>query len=159
MSDVIATITPSILRRGFGTGAVALLGVILVWVGATTAPSFGWRIGLLGFGAFALFGAVQMWQATGLHLQLTGDELRDSAGTVLAKVDQMVSVDRGTFALKPSNGFVVVLTDRHPRAWAPGLWWRIGRRVGVGGVTSSGEAKVMAEVLAARIAMRPDQRR
>jgi hypothetical protein len=37
------------------------------------------------------------------------------------------------------------------RVWAPGLWWRFGKRVGVGGVTPAGQGKAMADVIAARI--------
>ena len=71
--------------------------------------------------------------------------MRDSSGTVLARIDEIRSVVRGTFALKPSNGFTLVLNSKKPRAWMPGLWWRLGRRVGVGGVTNAGQAKFMAE--------------
>ncbi|WP_172960982.1 hypothetical protein [Oceaniglobus roseus] len=154
MSDVIAIIAPSTPRRAFGTGALALLGLVLLWIAATTAPTLPWRLGLLAFGAVALFGAVRMWQATSRRLELTEHELRESTGRVLARVEDMRGVDRGVFAFKPSNGFVLVLDTPAPRAWAPGLWWRIGRRVGVGGVTSGTEAKVMAELLATRIAAR-----
>ena len=32
-----------------------------------------------------------------------------------------------------------------PAAWTPGIWWRLGRRIGVGGLT--GEDAAMAELL------------
>ena len=33
----------------------------------------------------------------------------------------------------------------------PGLWWRIGRRIGVGGVTPASQSKVMADLITARL--------
>ena len=152
MSDVLATVTPSPLRRILGVTVMGTLGVLLVYSALVTAPSFGWRLVLLAFGGLALAGTVRLWQATQGRVELTATQLRDSAGTVLAEMDQIVAIDRGMFAFKPSNGFVLKLAGRHPRGWAPGLWWRTSRRVGIGGVTNAHEAKAMAELLAARIA-------
>jgi len=63
-------------------------------------------------------------------------------------------VDRGVFAFKPSNGFLVRTREPSARAWRPGLWWRFGRRIGVGGVTSANQTKAMSEILAAMLAER-----
>jgi hypothetical protein len=63
-------------------------------------------------------------------------------------------VERGAFALKPSNGFTLVMKHKSPRAWAPGIWWRTGYRVGVGGVTAAGQSRFMAEQIALMIARR-----
>ena len=63
-------------------------------------------------------------------------------------------MDRGAFAFKPSNGFMLKLSRKGPFAWEPGIWWRIGRRVGVGGVTPGTPAKVMAEMIQERITRR-----
>lgn len=158
MSDIIAVITPSPIRRLFGVGVMAALGLLLLWMALVTAPSFGWRILLTGFGAFALWGAWRLWHATAHRIEMTQDVLRDTAGTHLADIDQITGIDRGTFAFKPSNGFVVRLSTSHARGWAPGLWWRLSRRIGIGGVTNAGEAKFMAELLAARIAARSPDR-
>jgi hypothetical protein len=64
---------------------------------------------------------------------------------MIVPIDQIRSVERGVFAFKPSNGFTIRLKSKAPAAWQPGLWWRAGRSVGVGGVTSSTPAKFMAE--------------
>jgi hypothetical protein len=95
-----------------------------------------------------------MWRATGLSVDLTAAGLSDSTGRIIAPLAEIRSIDRGAFAFKPSNGFLVRLKTRQPRAWAPGLWWRFGRSVGVGGVTSRDQAKLMAEFLAAMLAER-----
>jgi len=158
MSDIIATVTPSPMRRMFGVAVMGTLGVLLIYMALATAPSFGWRLVLFAFGGLALVGTMRLWQATLARVELTATELRCSTGVVLADIDQIMSIDRGIFAFKPSNGFVLKLATRHDRGWAPGLWWRTSRRLGIGGVTSAGEARFMAELLAARIAARDRQK-
>ncbi|MEJ6609340.1 MAG: hypothetical protein QNL63_06380, partial [Paracoccaceae bacterium] len=76
---------------------------------------------------------------------------------VIAYVDQIVSIDRGMLAFKPSNGFIFKVKTAQPRAWNPGLWWRFGRRVGVGGVTPGSSTKMMADIIAAKLAERTEE--
>ncbi|WP_226779241.1 hypothetical protein [Oceaniglobus trochenteri] len=154
MPQILATLTPSPVRRTLGALVMAALGALLIWMALATAPSLIWRIALLILGGLALAGMVGLWQATRARIELTETELRDTAGNRLALIDDILAIDRGAFAFKPSNGFVLKLSRPHPRGWAPGLWWRTGQRVGVGGVTGASEGKAMAEALAARIAAR-----
>ena len=97
-----------------------------------------------------------MRRATSVTLELTRQELRDTTGAVLARMDEVEALDRGMFAFKPSNGFLMRLNITKPRAWRPGLWWSLGSRVGVGGMTPAHEAKFMAEVIASLLAERED---
>ena len=154
MDEELARLQVSAPRRVFGVAVVGALGVLLVWMGVTTHPAAGFRVGLVVVGAAAIGGAVRMWQATALGLVLGRDALRDTEGRLLAEVDDIAAVDRGMFAARPSNGFVLRLSRRGERAWAPGLWWRAGRRVGVGGMTRSAEARTMADIIAALVAER-----
>ena len=89
-----------------------------------------------------------------LRLVLSPAGLTCSDGRVVADMDEIIGVDRGAFAFKPSNGFMLKLSRKGPFAWEPGIWWRIGRRVGVGGVTPGTPAKVMAEMIQERITQR-----
>jgi hypothetical protein len=148
-------LTPSPLRRWIGVGMLAALGGLLLWLAlSSSAMAPGWRAVLGAIGLGAAWGAERMWRATGLSVELTAAGLSDSNGRVIAPLAAIRSIDRGAFAFKPSNGFLVRLNAPQPRAWAPGLWWRIGRSVGVGGVTNRDEAKLMAEYLAAMLAGR-----
>ena len=97
-----------------------------------------------------------MSQATASRLILTQDTLSDADGTVLANVKDIVAVDRGMLAAKPSNGFVLRLDRGAPSAWRPGLWWRFGKRVAVGGVTSGAQTKPMADILSAMLSGAPN---
>lgn len=152
---VLAKITASAPRRAIAVVLVAALGLLVIGLAVFRPPeSLGARVFLMVVGALTL--ALADWQrrATALRIELTSTELADSSGRVLARVEDMESIDRGVFAFKPSNGFVLRLRRPGPRAWAPGLWWRVGRRVGVGGVISKTEGRNMADTISALIAER-----
>jgi hypothetical protein len=149
---VIARLYPSAPRRAFGSAILVLLGFLVLWIAMTSPPeALGWRVFMLAGGAAAIWGAVRLWQATAVGLELTTTDLREEGGRVLARMSDIRDVSRGPLAFKPSNGFLLTLDSPGPRVWAPGLWWRVGRRVGVGGVTSRDEARFMAETIASMI--------
>ncbi|MCU0911293.1 MAG: hypothetical protein MUE98_08100 [Rhodobacteraceae bacterium] len=145
---VLATLHPSPPRRWVAILLLAGLGGFLVWTALARPPeALGWRVFLLLVGAGAVYLADRLRRATEVHLVLTRQALADSAGRVLARVDDIRAVHSGTFAVKPSSGFTLRLAASGGSAWEPGLWWRIGSRVGVGGVTAGREGRYMAEVL------------
>ncbi|MFN7222446.1 MAG: hypothetical protein ACK4MS_00335 [Paracoccaceae bacterium] len=153
---VLAELRPSPPRRVVGVAILGTLGTVLIYLALAYPPTaVGWTVFLLAFGAASLWLAVRMWQCTAIGLVLTSATLSDQTGRVLARVDQIRAVNRGVFAFKPAGGFTLVLTSSAAGAWAPGLWWRLGRSVGVGGVTHRHEARYMAEVLDALIKARP----
>lgn len=156
--DEIATLQASLMRRYFAYGAVFLLGSMLILLAFLQPPTLGWQIFLIVLGALALTVAERLRRATLLGLVLSETDLRDTGGHVLTTLDNIKSVDRGAFAFKPSNGFVLRLRKGGARTWAPGLWWRFSTRIGVGGVTPAGPAKYMAEQIALRIAARDANR-
>lgn len=153
-STVLCRVSASGLRRIFGVGMLVLLGAMLIYIALVQPPAnFGWQVFLIAVGAGAIFLGDKMRRATLTTLELTQSILRDSRGVVVAQIDEIASVDRGTFAFKPSNGFILRLKDKRVRVWQPGLWWRSGRRIGVGGVTSARETKQMAEMIAGLVAV------
>lgn len=153
MSDeILATVSASFPRRIFGVGVMIALGAILVFIALGRGhSSFLWQMFMLFFGVFVLYAAEMMRRATSRTVILTQAGLHDDTGRVIALVDDMANVERGTFAIKPSNGFVVNMKERGAKAWAPGLWWRLGRKVGIGGVTGAGQTKFMSEMLTAML--------
>jgi hypothetical protein len=152
--EVLLTVEASGLRRVMGVSMLAVIGVTLLFVALSTPPSIGWLLFLLAVGVGALWLSVRMWQATSHKIELTEEELRCSDGTVIARVADIETIDRGFFAFKPSNGFLIRTATPGTRVWLPGLWWRAGRRIGVGGVTPASQSKAMSEILAAMIAQR-----
>ena len=154
MPDTLAEVSTSPGRRIFGVAVLGGLGAIMVRM-AFAGAGGSWLDGLvlvMGLAAFWL--AWIMYRATLLSVILRRDGLYDSEGTCLAALDDISSVDRGTFAFKPSNGFLVRTTRKAPRLWRPGLYWRFGRRVGVGGITRAAEAKQMSDILSVMLAER-----
>lgn len=152
--EVLATVKASMGRRFLGIGLLAVLGVLVIYVAFITPPTLGWRFFLIALGITALMMADAMRRSTAYVLELTRSELRDSGGIVIAEVAQITGIDRGAFAFKPSNGFLLRLENPGTRKWRPGLWWRVGRRVGVGGMTPGRQTKYMAEIIAVMLAER-----
>ncbi|WP_108816192.1 hypothetical protein [Loktanella sp. Alg231-35] len=148
---IYATVQASQGRRWFAYGVLFLLGAFVIYTTLARPPALHWMVFMLVFGVAMLLLAEKLRRATTQVITLTETEVRDSTGALLAEISEIEAVARGAFALKPSNGFTLVLKSKKPRAWAPGLWWRVGRRVGVGGVTAAGQSKFMAEQIALRI--------
>lgn len=149
--EVLVALRPSGPRRWVGIGSLGALGVILLWLALSGKPGFGFQVGFLIGAVLALAAAEAMRRASGSGLELTRDVLRTDSGRVLTKVSNVRSVERGAFAFKPSNGFLVRLKSPAGRGWAPGLWWQRGTWLGVGGTVPGGQARAMAEVLMALV--------
>ncbi|WP_170348245.1 hypothetical protein [Ruegeria atlantica] len=149
--EVLATIRPSIARRWLGTGMLGCVGVLVLYVALSHPSEPIWLVFLLVVGGASFWLAYRMWFATDDAIELTQTELRTGAGRLIAKVEDIESIDRGVFAFKPSNGFLLKTRQSAENSWAPGLWWRLGRRVGVGGVTTAAETKFLCEILQALV--------
>lgn len=155
MTQPIASLHASPIRRVLAVGVLFATGFLLLGLVVMQPPaSVGWTIYLIVMGAATLWIATRLTQATAHQVLLTDEGLFDSRGICICRMEDIADVERGVFAFKPSNGFLVRLNQSMPRAWAPGLWWRFGRKVGVGGVTPAAQAKFMAEVMAMRIVAR-----
>lgn len=152
-SEPIAVLRVSFIRRALGALAQAGLGVLLISVAAGLQnASFVSVFLIVALGLFSIWQAWRLYHGAARDLILTRKGLYDSAGREIAALDQIASVDRGTFAFKPSNGFLIRLKQSAPKAWVPGLWWRFGTRVGVGGATNGKAARDMADVITLMLA-------
>ncbi|MEM6576924.1 MAG: hypothetical protein AAF678_00405 [Pseudomonadota bacterium] len=148
--DVLAVVRAPAGRRILGVALMGGLGVLLVTVAITQPPANpAWLLFLIVLGGIALWLAEAMRRATSLSVELTREGLRCSDGERIALIEEIETLERGTFAFKPSNGFLMKLRTKGPSRWRPGLWWRVGARVGIGGVTAASQAKAMAEMIAA----------
>jgi len=154
--EVLARVTASTGRRVVGLAMLVMLAFMVIYVAIASPPSLGWQIFLIALGIGALMVTHTMYYATQRTLELTRVALRDDTGRLVADIDNIRSIDRGAFAFKPSNGFVLRLSQSHGREWHPGLWWRVSRRVGVGGMVPMRETKYMAEMIAVMIAARDE---
>lgn len=153
-NEVLATAGASAGRRFLGLGSLGLLGLMLIYIAIAQSPEIQWRIFLLAMGVGALWLVDRMRRATASKLELTETELRDSDGTRIALVEDIDGLDRGFFAFKPSNGFLMRTVNGGATEWRPGMWWRVGRRIGVGGMMPAHQSKQIAEILAIMMAKR-----
>lgn len=156
--EIVARLSASAPRRWFALGVFWVLGLLLLWLAIAEPLGPISQLVLAGSAAAVLFGADRLRRATLGEIRLTEDGLVTDQGVELARMEQILRVERGVFAFKPSSGFLLVLKSRHPRVWRPGLWWRGGRRLGIGGVTNSQAARYMAEKIALQLEAqkRPD---
>ncbi|MEH6646515.1 hypothetical protein [Sulfitobacter sp.] len=152
--EILATAQAASGRRYLGIGMLGLLGLMLIYIAISQAPALQWRLFLVALGALTLWMADRMRRGTATRIELTETELRDSDGTVIALIADIDGMDRGFFAFKPSNGFLLRTKSSAPNVWRPGLWWRMGRRIGIGGVTPASQTKFMSEMIAAMMAQR-----
>lgn len=150
--EILAVLRPAPLRRGALMLTAGLLGILLVQVGLD-APAGGFVLRLFFvLGGLALIGAaIRVWQLTSVDLVLTTEDLRQSDGRVICLLQDIAKVERGLAALRPATGFGLDLRRAYPLGWVPGLWWRHGTRVGVGGMTTRATAKALAEVIEAQL--------
>lgn len=146
--EELARLGPTAFRFWFGMTMTVFLAALLIYLAIQLPdlPAVTRALFLaLGFGA----GVMALWiNRNGRQaIILTKSGLHDTHGREIAAIDNIRSVDRGYVIFKPSNGFVVYLKEPTTRAWEPGLWWRLGRRIGAGGTTPAAPAKDMADIL------------
>jgi len=151
---IIAKIEVSQSRRWFGIGLHILLGVGLISIGFLGPSELLMQLLLVLSGAAVLWSGKRMYDATHGWLALTDDDLVDHQGYSLVSIDDIVRVDRGVFAFKPANGFLIVCREAGESCWNPGMWWRLGRHLGVGGVTQAGQAKIVADLISLKLTQR-----
>lgn len=154
MSAPLARLDPSAPRRLFAAAVLSGLALFLVWIAAAVPNGPAWRLAMLGLGLAVALSVRAMWRGSRLAIELREDGLFLSDGRALAPMEAIAGVERGMFALKPSNGFVLRLGRALGPAWVPGLYWCLGRRIGVGGITDAAQARAMADILALRLAQR-----
>lgn len=155
--DILAVVEASAIRRWMGVSLLVFAGGFLIYAGATAQVSMIWQLVLIGAAVLSFWMADELRRATQFRIELTRTELRDSSGFRLAAMDDVVGLDRGALAFKPSNGFSILLKGSAKKAWRPGLWWRFGRRIGIGGVTSGALSKAMSDQMLVLIAERDQE--
>jgi hypothetical protein len=155
MDTPLISVKPSPPRLWFSVLSLSVLGALMLWIALAHPPAApAWRAVLLVGGAAIGWGGLSLLRLRERALMLTEAALIDSREGEICRIDDIAQVNRGVFAAKPARGFALRLARRGRRRWVPGLWWRIGRSVGVGGMTSAAETRVMAEMIEAMVALR-----
>lgn len=146
MDAVIASATPTLPRRILGTAIIGVLGMmILALAKSASAQSNGAALVLVLIGVGFLVLSFRFWQTTASGLVLTASEIVETSGRRVVSLGDIDCLKRGTFAAKPATGFALILKGRGSAGWSPGLWWRLGARVGIGGALSRAELRAMSD--------------
>ena len=132
--------------------------MLAIWSGAmftsaescTSSPALINLPAAVGLGWFAW----AMATAKASSLTFDGETLTDDAGVVVCHIDEVDKIERGFAMFKPSGGFAILLKEEKPRGWSPGIWWRWGKRIGVGGATYGRAARNMSDAMTIAQAMR-----
>ena len=151
--EILAEVGASAPRRWLAVAMQMTLGLMLLYIAMNTPPTLGWQVFLILLGIGSLVMSVRTFSASQHRIILTREGLSSSTGEQLIALENIARVERGVFALKPSNGFMVIAkAGGAGRRWQPGLWWRLGKRVGVGGVAPGHQTKAMAQIIEALLA-------
>ncbi|MEM0946151.1 MAG: hypothetical protein AAGK37_02000 [Pseudomonadota bacterium] len=158
--DILAVISPSPARLWVAIAMLTALAVVLLSI-AVQMPreALLWQAMIVAIASVCVLGALRMYSATRTSIEMTRSEIRDTEGRLIARIDDITGIERGALAFKPSNGFLVKTHTSHPRAWVPGIWWRLGKFSGVGGITHGHQGKAMADRLAIILAERDSEAR
>ncbi len=134
--------------------ALTALGAGFLWLFLAKAHS-GIETMLITFAATGAFWlAFSAMGARSSYVILTKEGFYDEHGDMLCPMSEVDKVDAGLLALRPSKGFLLRLRTSAPWGWSPGLWWRFGKRFGVGGATPGRAGKDMADQAVALIVER-----
>ncbi|MGR3467741.1 MAG: hypothetical protein ACU0CI_07650 [Shimia sp.] len=156
MSDIgILRVAPA--RRWLALAMLFGLTVLFGALAAQPGMGAGWRATIVLASLACLAMALRFHRATANDIVLRADGLYETDGTQIAALSNIAGVEKGMFAFKPSGGFGVTLREPAPARWRPGLYWRAGRRVGVGGVTARHQGRMCAEALQALVDGKPLQ--
>jgi len=155
MDRPLLTVKPSPPRLWFSVASLGALGALMIWIALAHPPAeLGWRVFLLAGGGAIAWGGYRLVGLQDRALVLTDQALIDTGHGEICRIDDIAQINRGVFAVKPARGFALTLARRKDRQWVPGLWWRFGRSIGVGGMTGATETKLMAEMIEAMVMTR-----
>ena len=143
----LAIINPPVLKRYFFTLLSLILAVLLLYEGISFFLVSGDRLGFILVGLFLLGLTYLFYFNTGKALVLYEDRLVSTDGELLFELKNVTSIENGLFSFKPSNGVLFYLKEPMPFKWKLGLWWRIGKRVGIGGCTQKSSINFAVEII------------
>ncbi|WP_138464985.1 hypothetical protein [Poseidonocella sp. HB161398] len=151
-TEALAQLYPSKTRIILTVLVLAAVAVVCLYVAAGEGgQGAAARLMLAAVAVAAALGAVAVWRSGARGLLLYPDRIAESGGDTVLWLADIARLERGAFAFKPANGVVVSLRRPGSLRWVPGLWWRTGARVGIGGMTPKAATKAFADLLERRL--------
>ena len=151
-SEVLAEVRVHAARRWCVAALAAVCATLLIWNAIARVDFWYLQVVLSALGLLSACLCYHLSRTGGGAVLLTPEALVDDRGRVLVQIADLARVERGLFAFKPTNGFLLRTNSIGPSGWQFGVWWRLGRRIGIGGMTPAAETKAMALELEALIA-------
>lgn len=141
-------IQASVSRRLFSVLLLSLSAAVMIYFAFTDpAQSVVLRLVLLSLAGVFLWQVQANLRFPNAALILKRDGLYDDQGEIICSLSNIALIDRGWFSIKPSNGFLLRLHEKTSVKWLPGVYWRIGKRMGVGGAISPAQTKEFSDKL------------
>ena len=67
--------------------------------------------------------------------------------SLIFKMDEIERIDVSPYTFKSANGFIILLKTKSSFKFIPGLYWRLGNRISIGGLVSKNESKFLSTTL------------
>ena len=68
-------------------------------------------------------------------------------GSIICEIGDIERIDVSPYTFKSANGFIVILKTKSSFKSIPGLYWRLGNRLSIGGLVSKNESKFLSQTL------------
>ena len=65
----------------------------------------------------------------------------------ICKMHEIDRVDASPYTFKSANGFIIILKTKNSFESVPGLYWKVGKRISIGGLVSKNESKFLSGLL------------
>ena len=67
--------------------------------------------------------------------------------SLICRIDEIDQIDTSPYTFKSANGFIVILKTKNSFKTVPGLYWRLGKRISIGGLIAKNESKFVSSTL------------
>lgn len=139
---VIATVSVSQGRRLLTVVPGGIAGAMLVWYKPNAFSSCPpANVLIIGMDELILIGALWISGNSTRRVELMESDLRDSSGNLNSKLAPIKQFGHRTISYRAAQDFVLELDVKTPAYGHPRLWWCLGSRVSVGGLSCADEAK------------------
>ena len=67
--------------------------------------------------------------------------------SIVCRIEDIETIDTSPYTFRSANGFIVFLRERSTFKIVPGLYWRLGNRISIGGLVSKAESKFLSTTM------------
>ncbi|MEM0977526.1 MAG: hypothetical protein AAGJ34_08330 [Pseudomonadota bacterium] len=139
-------------RYWFGIACLSLPALFIVFALSQGVVTRLWAMGfLMAIASAFLWAAYRMYSVPRAGLLFDGRVLRTEDGLVVAALTDIDVVQTGIFAMRPSNGFSLIMKEADHLPTRPGIFWRQGKMIGIGGILAAAETRAIGRLMQAKL--------